>query len=485
MDIAQYSSDTRAVIKVARDVAVEFRHQEIETEHLLVAVLRHEGTEVESVLNELAKNPNVLASIVEEFLGEQPSRASVKDKLTVSPSTQEVLTQALAEKAKLYGALVEPEHVFLAILDPNSSLSGYVRDKLDTQKEDVYRALADSHAVQEITTTSVPPSEGEPGHAGATKVSSLLRYCVDMTSQAAAGEFDPMVGRTSELQLLIQILLRRRKNSPALVGGAGVGKSAIVEGFAQAVVAGQVPKSLSSVKVMEVDMGSLIAGAKYKGEFEERFKALIGEAIKSGGQIILFIDEIHTIMGAGSGGGGMDAANLLKPAMARGQIRLIGATTEEEYTKYIEKDKALLRRLEKLTVEEPSTKEAVSIVQGVVGKYEEHHGVKYSDDAPQTAVRFAQRYIAEKNLPDIALDIVDEAASEFIVREETAKRLIPTMEEKISDMKQMFERLEVQAGSEDHEGPEILDFKYRAFREDLDRLKSLWGHRLEAAGGRV
>jgi len=317
MDIASYSSDSRAVIKVAREVAASFRHPEINIEHLLIAVVRHEASEVESILNQLGKSAAFVESVTEEYLKEQPKRATARENATISPPVQETLATAVDEKSKLYDPLVEPEHIFIAIFDPKSKLSPYVREQLDIVKEDIYRAIADSKSVEEITRVTTETAEGKPAAEGAKEVAGTLKYCVDMTNLAAAGEFDPMIGREKELQELIQILLRRRKNSPALTGGAGVGKSAIVEGFAQAVINDKVPKTLQGVKVMEVDMGSLVAGAKYKGEFEERFKALVGEVVKSGGKIILFIDEIHTLVGAGNVSGGMDAANLIKPALAR------------------------------------------------------------------------------------------------------------------------------------------------------------------------
>jgi ATP-dependent Clp protease ATP-binding subunit ClpA len=303
-----------------------------------------------------------------------------------------------------------------------------------------------------------------------------------MTNLAAAGEFDPMIGREKELQLAIQILLRRRKNSPVLVGGAGVGKSAIVEGFAQAVIDGTVPKALQDVKVMEVDMGSLVAGAKYKGEFEERFKALIGEVVKSGGKIILFIDELHTIAGAG-GGGGMDAANLIKPALARGQIRLIGATTEEEYTKYLEKDKALDRRFERIKVEEPNIDEAVRITKGVVPKYQEHHKVEFTEEAIVSSVKLAKRYLSERNLPDVCLDIIDEAASEFSVKKEFATDKMPTVASQIEDIKKMLSDCSGKDPEKDKEDFEKLYAAYEAFERNVETLKGYWGHRVLALTG--
>jgi ATP-dependent Clp protease ATP-binding subunit ClpA len=458
MEIASYSSDSRAVIKNAREVAAEFRHPEIEVEHLLIAVIRHEGSEVESILNQLGKSRAFIESMVEDHLKEQSSRSSARESLSIAPSVQEVLTQAMEEKAKLYDPLVEPEHIFIAIFDPKIKLSPYVRDKIDITKEDCYKAIADSKSVAEITTAAPAAEEGKPAGEAGREVAGTLRYCVDLTNQAAAGEFDPMIGREKELQQVIQILLRRRKNSPVLVGGAGVGKSAIVEGFAQAVIGDGVPKALDGVKVMQVEMGSLVAGAKYK---------------------------VHTITAAGGGGGGIDAANLIKPALARGQIRLVGATTEEEYTKHLEKDKALDRRFEKVKVEEPNEEEAVRIVRGVLSKYEEHHKIAYTSEAVVGAVKYARRYLSERNLPDVALDIVDEAGSEFSVKEEFARNAIPQLTEQISEIEKLMKACEGKDQRKDAEEFEKLQAAYDDFSRGLDRLHGFWGHRLEVAAGEV
>ena len=481
MDIANYSSDSRTVIKVAREVAAEFRHPEIEVEHLLIAVVRHEGSEVESILNQVGKSPAFIESVLEDHLKAQSGRSTPREKLAISPAVHEVLTQALEEKAKLYDALVEPEHIFIAAFDPKSKLNPVVREKIDLSKEDMYRAIAESKSVQEIT-TAAPGAEGGAPEGGAKTVSGTLRYCTDMTNRAAAGEFDKMIGREVELQQMIQILLRRRKNSPVLTGGAGVGKSAIVEGFAQAVIDEKVPKALAGVKVMEVDMGAMVAGAKYKGEFEERFKALISEVVKSAGKIVVFIDEVHTICG-GDGGGGMDAANLLKPALARGQIRLVGATTEEEYTKYLEKDKALDRRFERVKIGEPPYDDAVRIVTGVIDSYEKHHELTYTKDAVTASVKYSQRYLSERNLPDIALDLIDEAGSEFSVKEEFAKEKLPQLDERVKDIEQMIKECEAQKDPEKSEEFEKLKLAYDEFARDLDRLNDSWGYRLEVKAG--
>jgi len=484
MDIASYSADSRAIIKNAREVAAEFRHPEIEVEHLLVATVRHEGSEVESILNQLDRKPGMVESLTETYLKDQSSRSKGREKLAISPATQAVLEQAVEEKNKLYDTLVEPEHILIAIFDPKSSLAPYLRDKLDIEKEAIYRAIAESKAVQEIATSTTTDKDDAKAAPEAKKgdVSGTLRYCTDMTNLAAAGEFDPCIGRSDEIEQAIQILLRRRKNSPVLVGGAGVGKSAIVEGLAQAVIDGNVPKALEGVKVMEVDMGSLVAGAKYKGEFEERFKALVGEVVKSAGQIVLFIDEVHSLAGAGSGGG-MDAANLLKPALARGQIRLVGATTEEEYTKYLEKDKALDRRFEKVKVEEPPEDDAIRIVHGVIEKYAEHHNLEYTREAVNSAVKYSIRYLAERNLPDVALDLVDEAGSQFSVKEEFARARIPQVEEKFAELDKMISALEGKKESDAPEDFQALRDSYDAFDQDMERLNDYWGHRVEAAEG--
>ena len=480
MDIANYSSDSRTVIKTAREVASSMRHTEIDVEHLLIAVIRHEGSEVESILNQLGKSAAFIESVAEEHLKEQPKRSTAKQNLNISPAVQEILVNATDEKAKLYDPLVEPEHILIAIFDPKSRLSAYVREKVDITKEDIYRAIADSKSVEEIATPGVA---GEAASEVKKGVAGTLKYCIDMTNQAAAGEFDPMIGREKEIQDVIQILLRRRKNSPVLVGGAGVGKSAIVEGFAQAIINDEAPEILRGVKVMAVDMGSLVAGAKYKGEFEERFKALIGEVVKSAGKIILFIDEIHTIAGAGNVSGGMDAANLIKPALARGQIRLIGATTEEEYTKYLEKDKALDRRFERVKVEEPGFDDAVRIVKGVIEKYEDHHKISYTHEAIVGSVKYAKKYLSERNLPDIALDLVDGAASEFAVKEEFGKRIVSNIESQKPEIEKLISSCEGKDSEKDKEEFDKLQAIYDKFARDFDTLDDYWGYRVEVAAG--
>jgi ATP-dependent Clp protease ATP-binding subunit ClpA len=477
MDIANYSSDSRVVIKNAKEVAAAFRHPEIEVEHLLIAAVRHDSSDVESILNQLGKSQAFVEAMIEEYLKDQPRKSTARENLVTSPGVQTVLAQAIEEKARLYDALVEPEHIFIAAFDPKSTLSGYVRDKIDLTKEDIYRAIAESKSVEEIASAAVTP-EGAPEGEKKKEVPGTLKYCIDQTNLAAAGEFDPVIGREREIQQVVQILLRRRKNSPVLVGGAGVGKTAIVEGFAQAIIDKKVPKSLQDVKIMEVDMGALIAGAKYKGEFEERFKTLISDVVKTGGRIVLFIDEVHSIVGAGSSGGG-DAANLIKPALARGQIRLIGATTQEEYTKYLEKDKALDRRFERIVIEEPGIDDSVRILEGVVDKYAEHHKITYTEEALTGAVKFAKRYLSERNLPDVALDIIDEAASEFAVKSEMATTIIPELSDQIKQIETYLADCKGKNPDDGGEGFDKLQKAHDEFSRNIDMLQESWGHRAE------
>ena len=479
MDIANYSSDARAVIKNAREIASSFRHPEIDIEHLLISTVRQEGSQVESILNQLDKSAKFVESMTEIYLKDQSSRATAKENLNISPAVQDVLTQAIEEKAKLFDTLVEPEHIFIAIFDPKSALAPYLRDKIGIKKEDIYRAIAESKAVEEIA-SGPKTATGEEAAGGEKKVAGTLRYCIDLTNQAAAGEFDPVIGRDKEIQQAIQILLRRRKNSPILIGGPGVGKTAIVEGLSQAIIDGDIPKALEGVKVMELDMGAMVAGAKYKGEFEERLKTLLGEVVKAAGKVIIFIDEIHTIRG---GAGGNDAANLLKPALARGQIKLIGATTEEEYTKHLEKDKALERRFEKIKVEEPGFDDAVRIVKGVVSKYSEHHKIEYTPEALVASVKLAMRYLSEKNLPDIALDIIDEAGSEYGVKEEFAKSKIPDIKKQIGEVEKLIAACEGKDPAKDKEVFENLRSGYEQFSQTMNLLQGYWGHRVDIQAG--
>lgn len=477
MDIAQYSPESRELIKRAQDVAGTLRHPEIDIEHLLIATVRSDNQEVSSILSELGKSPAFIEDTAERYLKDQ-SRRSAPKKPTVGPAVQEVLQLAIDEKARTYAPLVEPEHVLLAIFDPKSKLAPQVREKIDLAKEDIEKALSEVQSVSEIAGSA--RTKTAPGTTGAAASESGrpdrgLKFCTDMTGQAESGQFDPVIGRDPEIQQVIQILLRRRKNSPVLVGGAGVGKSAVVEGLAQAMIDKKVPKALHGCRLMEVDIGAMVAGAKYKGEFEERFKALMSEVIKTAGRVILFIDEVHMIAGSG-GGGGMDAANLLKPPLARGQVKLIGATTQEEYTKYLEKDKALERRLEKVKIDQPDVDVAVRIVRGVLDKYQKHHDLKYTPQAAEAAVKYGRRYLSERNMPDVCLDLIDEAGSEFSVKEEFAKEAIPGLEEGIAE----FERLLVQTSSDSQEELETAREAYEDLCRGLDRLDGFWGHRIEA-----
>jgi ATP-dependent Clp protease ATP-binding subunit ClpB len=467
MDISGYSSKAKIAIKSAREIAVSMHHPEISCEHLLLSILRQEDGAVKGILNQADKSSAYIESLVEDKLSKIAPRFDVPPKAVASPSLQSVLILASEEKNRLSDSSLEPEHLFLALMDEGSALSAELKNKIDLRKNEIYQAISELRVLENITTPETKERE----------VPTTINYCMDLIELARAGELDPVVGRDQEIVQVIQILSRRRKNNPVLVGGAGVGKTAIVEGLAQRIADGKVTKSMADVKILSLDLGSLVAGAKYKGEFEERFKNLIGDIVKSNGKIILFMDELHTIVGAGNPAGSMDAANLIKPALARGNLKVIGATTEEEYTKSIEKDKALDRRFQKILVEEPGYEVAVSILTGIKEKYEKHHNVTFSGESLPAAVRFSQRYLRDRFLPDKALDLLDESAARFRVNYDITAEKVNQIS---SEIDQMEKRLKSTRGEESPTGEVQIDEVATAVEKlhsDSRTLVEPWLHR--------
>ena len=328
------------------------------------------------------------------------------------------MSQAETEAVKLKDEYISTEHLFLALLEQKK-----VVQLLDLDPQKVVQALKTVRGQQRVTD---PEPEG--------KYQALEKYCLDFTSLARSGKIDPVIGRDEEIRRITQILSRRTKNNPVLVGEPGTGKTAIVEGLAKKIIDDDVPEALKNKRVLALDMGALIAGAKYRGEFEDRLKAVIKEIEKSDGQIILFIDELHSIVGAGASEGSTDAGNLLKPALARGTLRTIGATTLKEYRQYIEKDSALERRFQPVMVEEPSVEDAISILRGIKSKYEAHHGVKILDNAIVAAVKLSHRYITDRFLPDKAIDLMDEAASALRIEIDSKPSSVDQLERKIRQL---------------------------------------------------
>ncbi|MCB0493301.1 MAG: AAA family ATPase, partial [Cyclobacteriaceae bacterium] len=383
MNFDKFTIKSQEALQKSAEIAVSNQHQAIEPAHLLKAILETDENVSTYILKKLNVTQAILDSKLLEVLGSFPKVTGQQPHL--SSATNQVLQNAEKELRELKDEYVSVEHLLLALLDTKDKVSSIMKDA-GFEKSALLKAIKELRGGSKVTDQNAE-----------TKYKSLERYSKNLNDLAKKGKIDPVIGRDEEIRRVLQILSRRTKNNPILLGEPGVGKTAIVEGMAQRIVDGDVPENLKEKILVSLDMGLLVAGAKYKGEFEERLKAVIKEVIDSEGQIILFIDEIHTLVGAGGGGeGAMDAANLLKPALARGELHAIGATTLKEYQKYIEKDKALERRFQAVIVDEPSVEDSISILRGIKDKYELHHGVRIKDDAVISAVELSHRYISDR-----------------------------------------------------------------------------------------
>ena len=403
MDMQQFTQKSRDALGEAQTLALRMGHQEMDAEHLAVALATQEHGLVPKLLQRLQIDPNQYASAISRQLGKRASVSGpgASAQIAVTQRLGQILIKARDLARQMKDEYVSVEHLFLALLeDDKSGALAQVNDEFRLRKNDVLSVLAEVRGRQRVTSDN-PEDTYE----------ALTKYGLDMVEEARQGRLDPVIGRDAEIRRCIRVLSRRTKNNPVLIGEAGVGKTAIVTGLAQRILKGDVPESLKDKKLFSLDMGALIAGAKYRGEFEERLKAVLTEVEKSDGQIIMFIDELHIIVGAGKTEGAMDAGNLLKPLLARGSLHCIGATTTDEYRQYIEKDPALERRFQPVMVEEPLTEDAISILRGLKERFEVHHGVRISDSAIVEAVTLSQRYISGRQLPDKAIDLIDEAAA--------------------------------------------------------------------------
>ncbi len=394
MDFNRYTTKAAEAIQGMMQLAGELSQQALGPLHLLLALLSQEGGLISSILSKLELQPSAVVDALKQRIADLP-RVSGGGQPYLTQELRNVLGNAESEAAKLRDEYIASEHLFLALLGEKD-----VQQFVPAKREDVLRVLKELRGNQRVT-------DQDPE----SKYQALEKYTVDFTALARDGKIDPVIGRDEEIRRIMQILSRRTKNNPVLVGEPGTGKTAIVEGLAKKIVDGDVPDTLSGKRLLSLDLGSLVAGTKYRGEFEDRLKAIIREIEGSDGRIILFIDELHTIVGAGGAEGAVDAGNLLKPALARGTLRTIGATTLKEYRKYVEKDAALERRFQPVMVNPPSMKDATSILRGIKEKYEVHHGVRITDGAVVAAVTLSDRYIADRFLPDKAIDLMDEAAS--------------------------------------------------------------------------
>jgi ATP-dependent Clp protease ATP-binding subunit ClpB len=424
MNFEKYTIKAQEALQKSAEMAMSKQQQGIEPAHILKAILETDENVSEYLFKKLNISAQILDTKLEELVNSYPKVSGQQPYLSQASNT--VLQNAEKELRELKDEFIAVEHLLLAILASKDKAAGLMKDA-GFERASLLKAIKELRGGSRVTDQNAE-----------AKYKSLERYSKNLNDLAKKGKIDPVIGRDEEIRRVLQILARRTKNNPILLGEPGVGKTAIVEGMAQRIVNGDVPENLKSKTLVSLDMGLLVAGAKYKGEFEERLKAVIKEVTDSNGEIILFIDEIHTLVGAGGGGeGAMDAANLLKPALSRGELHTIGATTLKEYQKYIEKDKALERRFQSVIVDEPSVEDSVSILRGIKDKYELHHGVRIKDDAVIASVELSSRYISDRFLPDKAIDLMDEAASKLRIE-------MDSMPEELDELNRRIMKLEIE-----------------------------------------
>lgn len=457
MNFNNYTTKSQETIQQAQQLAQGFGHNQIENEHIFKAI----SIVDENVLPFLLKKLGINAQLVQELLDKQlESFAKVSgSELMISREAGKTLNEASIIAKKMDDEYVSIEHLILAIFKSKSSIAQILKDQGVVQK-DLESAIQELRKGAKVTSQSAEET-----------YNALNKYANDLNKLAKEGKLDPVIGRDEEIRRLLQILSRRTKNNPILVGEPGTGKTAIAEGLAHRIIRGDVPENLKEKQIFSLDMGALIAGAKYKGEFEERLKSVIKEVTTSEGDIVLFIDEIHTLVGAGGGQGAMDAANILKPALARGELRAIGATTLDEYQKYFEKDKALERRFQKVLVDEPDTESAISILRGIKEKYETHHKVRIKDNAIIGAVELSQRYITNRFLPDKAIDLMDEAASKLRMEINSKPEELDVLDRKIMQLE-----IEIEAIKRENDTNKLksLNADLADFKEERNEINAKW-----------
>jgi ATP-dependent Clp protease ATP-binding subunit ClpB len=458
----KFTVKAQEALQAMQEMAGRNGNQQMEPVHLLLALVEQPEGIVPGILQRLGATPAVVSQEANKAIDALPKVGGVSD-YYISPGLKEVFDQAFKETEQFKDEYVSTEHLLLALAKKANDPAGRILHRLGVTHNAILKALVAVRGTQRVTDQNPE-----------AKYQALERYARDLTELARRGKLDPVIGRDEEVRRVIQVLSRRTKNNPVLIGEPGVGKTAIVEGIAQRIVAGDVPESLKSKRIVALDLGALVAGSKYRGEFEDRLKAVLKEIEEASGQIVLFIDELHTLVGAGAAEGSIDASNMLKPALARGELRCIGATTLNEYKKYVEKDAALERRFQPVMVGEPSVEDTIAILRGLKERYEVHHGVRIKDSAIVAAAVLSNRYISDRFLPDKAIDLIDEAASGLRIEIDSMPSEIDQIERRVTQLEIERQAMRKEEDPASHERLQAIEKELSGLKEKSDQLKLRW-----------